>query len=62
MQICQIEAEQTGAGVEVFCRLLNRTHNKKFAYVLNEAGLDSPFEEATIQKTADFLKSFLELP
>ena len=62
MQVCRLEAEQPGAGVEAYCRLLNRTHHRKFSFVLNEAGLDSPFEEATMQKTADFLKSFLELP
>ena len=62
MQVCRLEAEQPGDGVDAFCRLLNRTHHRKFSFVLNEAGLDSPFEEATMQKTADFLKSFLELP
>ncbi len=62
MQVCRLEAEQAGAGVEAYCRLLNRTHHRKFSFVLNEAGLDSPFEESTMQKTVDFLKSFLELP
>lgn len=56
MQICRLEAEKPGAGVDAFCRLLNRTHGKKFAAVLAEVGLDSPFEEATLGKTAEFLK------
>jgi len=56
MQICRLEAENPGAGVDAFCRLLNRTHGKKFAAVLEEVGLDSPFEEATLEKTAAFLK------
>ena len=62
MQVCRLEAEQPGAGVEAYCRLLNRTHHRKFSFVLDEAGLDSPFAESTMQKTADFLRSFLELP
>ncbi len=56
MQICRLEAENPGAGVDAFCRLLERTHGKKFAAVLADAGLDSPFEEATLEKTAAFLK------
>ena len=56
LQICRLEAEEPGAGVEAFCRLLNRTHGKKFAAVLAEVGLDSPFEADTLEKTAAFLK------
>lgn len=56
MQICRLEAENPGAGVDAFCRLLERTHGKKFAAVLADAGLDSPFEEATLEKTAAFLR------
>lgn len=56
LQICRLEAEEPGAGVAAFCRLLNRTHGNKFAAVLAEAGLDSPFESATLEKTAEFLK------
>lgn len=61
LQICRLEAEETGAGVEAFCRLLDRTRGKKFAFVLNEAGLDSPFEENTIAQTAAFLREALGL-
>lgn len=61
MQICRLEAEEPGAGVAAFCRLLDRTHGKKFAAVLAEAGLDSPFEAATLEKTADFLKVVFEM-
>ena len=56
LQICGLEAEQPGAGVDAFCRLLDRTHGKKFTAVLAQAGLDSPFEETTLEKTAEFLK------
>lgn len=56
MQICRLEAEEPGAGVDAFCRLLDRTHGKKFAAVLEEVGLDSPFEAATLEKTAAFLR------
>ena len=62
MQVCRLEAEQTGDGVDAFCRLLNRTHHRKFSFVLDEAGLDSPFAESTMQRSVDFLRSFLELP
>ena len=56
LQICRLEAEEPGAGVDAFCRLLDRTRGKKFAAVLAEAGLDSPFEAATLEKTAEFLR------
>ena len=61
LQICRLEAEEPGAGVDAFCRLLARTRGKKFAAVLAEAGLDSPFEAATLEKTADFLKEVFEM-
>ena len=61
MQICRLEAENPGAGVDTFCRLLDRTHGKKFAAVLAEVGLDSPFEEATLEKTAAFLKDAFDM-
>lgn len=56
LQICRMEAEETGAGVEGFIRLLGRTHGNKFMAVLEEAELDSPFEAETMEKTAEFLK------
>ena len=56
MEICMLEAEEPGAGVDAFCRLLSRTHGKKFAAVLEEAGLNSPFEEATLKEAAEYLK------
>ncbi|MBR5719218.1 MAG: hypothetical protein IKX16_09400 [Clostridia bacterium] len=61
MQICRLEAENPGAGVDAFCRLLERTHGKKFAAVLADVGLDSPFEEATLEKTAAFLKDAFDM-
>ena len=61
MQICRLEAENPGAGVEVFCRLLNRTHRRKFSAVLAEAGLESPFEAAAMEKVAAFLKDAFEM-
>lgn len=61
LQICRLEAEEPGAGVEAFCRLLDRTHGKKFAFVLAEAGLESPFEKGTVEQTADFLRDALGL-
>ena len=61
LQICRLEAEEAGAGVEAFCRLLDRTHGKKFACVLAEAGLESPFEKGTVEQTADFLRDALGL-
>ena len=61
LQICRMEAEDPGAGVEAFCRLLDRTHGKKYAAVQEEAGLDSPFERVTLEKTAEFLKEAFDL-
>ena len=62
MQIARMEAENPGAGVAAFCRLLNRTHGKKFSIVLEEAGLDSPFAPETLERTAEFLKDAFDLP
>ena len=61
LQICRLEAENPGAGVAAFKRLLHRTHAKKFSAALAEAGLDSPFEEATLEKTAAFLKDAFDM-
>ncbi len=56
LEICRLEAEEPGAGVDAFCRLLNRTHGKKFTAVLEEAGLSDPFEASSVEKTAMFLR------
>ena len=61
MQICRLEAEEPGAGVEAFCRLLERTHGKKFAAVLADVGLDSPFDAAALEKTAAFLRDAFDM-
>ena len=61
MQICRLEAEEPGAGVDAFCRLLDRARGKRFAAVLADVGLDSPFEEATLEKTAAFLKDAFDM-
>lgn len=61
LQICRMEAEKSGASVEAFCRLLDRTHGKKFVAVMAEAGLDNPFEASTLEKTAEFLKKAFQM-
>ncbi|MBO6061473.1 MAG: hypothetical protein J6P98_05085, partial [Clostridia bacterium] len=61
LQICRMEAEEPGAGVDAYLRLLDRTRGKKFAAVIEEAELDSPFEAETIEKTAEFLSGAFEL-
>lgn len=61
LQICRLEAEQPGAGVDAYCRLLNRSRNKHFAAILAGAGLDSPFEAGTLEKTAAFYKKSFDL-
>lgn len=60
-QICRLEAEEPGAGVEAFFRLLDRTRGKKFTAVLAEAGLDSPFDSAEFDKLTEFFKTVFEL-
>ena len=61
LQICRLEKEEPGAGVEAFCRLLERTHGKKFAAVLADVGLDSPFDAAALEKTAAFLRDAFDM-
>ena len=61
IQICRMEAEEPGVGVEAFCRLLDRTHGKKFIAVMEEAGLENPFERDVLEKTAVFLKKVYEM-
>ena len=56
LQICRLESEEPGAGVEAFCRLVNRSKGIKFLAVLAEAGLESPFEASALEKTSEFLK------
>ena len=56
LQICRMETEEPGAGVEAFRRLLGRSRGVRFSAFLNEAGLDSPFDADTMTKTAAFLK------
>ena len=52
-----MEAQQPGAGVDAFCRLLSRSRNLKFSAVIKEAQLQPPFTADAMQETADFLKS-----
>lgn len=61
LQICRAEYEEEGNGVELFCKLLDRTQGKHFLAVLTEAGIDNPFEEETLKKTGDFLKEYFGL-
>lgn len=61
LQICRAEYEEEGNGVELFCKLMDRTQGKHFLAVLIEAGIDNPFEEETLKKTGDFLKEYFGL-
>ena len=57
VEIARMEAQQPGAGVDAFCRLLSRSRNLKFSAVIKEAQLQPPFTADAMQETADFLKS-----
>ena len=61
LEICAMDLAEPGAGVDAFCRLLDRTHGKRFLEVLEEAGLDDPFEAATLEKIAAFIKKSFHL-
>ena len=56
LEISRMEAETPGAGTDAFIRFLRRTHGKGFSAVIEEAGLENPFAEKTMEKTAAFLK------
>ena len=61
LQICRLEAEEAGAGVEAFCRLLDRAPGQRFSAAIDEAGLDSPFDTAAMERTAEFLKDVFDM-
>ena len=61
LEICGIEAETPGAGAAKFCELLDHSTRGTFEEALFAASLGSPFEESTIKRIADFLKTALDL-
>ena len=61
LQICRMEAESEGSGVEAFIRLLGHTKGLKFSAALREAELDDPFEKSTIEKAAAFLRKVFDM-
>ena len=61
LQICRMEAESEGSGVEAFIRLLGRSKGLKFSAALREAELDDPFELSTVEKTAAFLRKVFDM-
>ena len=61
MLIAKAEYTEKGAGVEKFCKLLNRTYGKHFLAILEEAEINNPFEEATVKEIAEFLKEYFKL-
>ena len=61
LEICAMDAENPGAGLDAFNRLLDRTPGKQFSAVIEEAGLENPFEASTLNKIAEFIKKTFEL-
>lgn len=58
LQLYQLEAEQTGAGLQVFTDTL-ATEQESFMAYLEEAQLESPFEEGRIQQVRKTFEAVL---
>ena len=62
LQIIRLEMQNPGAGLEAFCRLLERSPWAGVDIIAKNAKLQSPFASATLEQLAEFFKETLELP
>ena len=62
LQIIRLEANDPGAGLEAFCRLLERSPWAGVDIIAKNAKLQSPFASETLEKLAAFLREELDLP
>ena len=61
LQIIRLEANRPGAGLDAFCRLMNRSPWAGVDIVVKNAKLQSPFSGDTLEQLAVFLREVLEL-
>ena len=60
LQICAMELEHARGGADAYFRMLDRPYGAGLQQILEEAELDSPFDEAALKKSAAFIKKCLE--
>ena len=61
LQVYRLEAEEAGAGVAAYFRLLNREAAAGVQQVMADASLESPFREGVLEQTAAFFLKELDL-
>lgn len=54
LEVYQLEAQKQGEGVAAYFRLLDRDYEAGVREVMKTAGLGDPFEEAVLERTAEF--------
>lgn len=61
LQVYMREAEETGAGLAAYWKLLEREENAGVQAVMESAGLDNPFRAGAIEELAGFYKEAFQL-
>ena len=61
LQVYRLEAAKTGDGVDAYFRLLDRTYGAGVQQVMKDAGLENPFDEDSMKKTASFFRDQLKI-
>lgn len=61
LQVYRLEAENEGAGVAAYFRLLDRSYDAGVQQVMEDAKLESPFAEGVLAGTAAFIEESLGL-
>ncbi len=61
LQVYQLEAEEAGAGVDAYFRLLDRDYSAGVQEVMQDAGLENPFRDQVLEETAAFFRKELNL-
>lgn len=61
LQVYMLEDAQTGAGLDAFCRLLEREPGDGVQAVMQAAGLPNPFRENGLKELADFYRTRFQL-
>ena len=54
LQVYELEAGETGAGVDAYFRLLDRSYDAGVQQVMEDAGMNNPFREDVLEETAEF--------
>ncbi|MBQ4302245.1 MAG: hypothetical protein II769_03945, partial [Oscillospiraceae bacterium] len=61
LQVCRLETEHTGDGVDAYFRILDRDHEARVQQFMTDAGLENPFREGGVRESADFIREQLGL-